>query len=260
MYWRPPATGPPTPSRNGGSIFASAPPSRSSTTPVRTQHHAHAELAARSAPRPPTRRTPRARKSRPGGASSSSGSSPCGAVVADRRGADQRARARLGRRRRPATRLRVPRHAALADRALGLRAPALGDRLAGEVDDRVAARQRLRRAPARRAGPSATASTAGRALRARARSGSRESTVTCVAARRCSARDQPRADQAGRARDGHAHGARASVRSRRGRSAASRRVSVSPCAKPTSWPGARRARSRAPRRRRPRPPRARRRG
>ena len=32
----PPATGPPTPSRNGGSIFASAPPSRSSTTPVRT--------------------------------------------------------------------------------------------------------------------------------------------------------------------------------------------------------------------------------
>ena len=35
--WRPPATGPPTPSRNGSSIFFSAPPWRSSTTPVRTR-------------------------------------------------------------------------------------------------------------------------------------------------------------------------------------------------------------------------------
>ena len=37
MYWSPPATGPPTPSLNGSSIFSSAPPFLSSTTPVRTR-------------------------------------------------------------------------------------------------------------------------------------------------------------------------------------------------------------------------------
>jgi hypothetical protein len=41
--------------------------------------------------------------------------------------------------------LRVPALAALEDLGLHLRAPALADVLAGEVDDRVAARQRLPR-------------------------------------------------------------------------------------------------------------------
>ena len=79
MYWRPPATGPPTPSRNGGSIFASAPPSRSSTTPVRTC----------------TTRMPSCRRAR---ASASQADAHLGQEVAARRARPRRAAPRRARR------------------------------------------------------------------------------------------------------------------------------------------------------------------
>src|SRR6184192_258669 len=58
------------------------------------------------------------------------------AVVADRRGADERSRARLAGLEALDEIARTG-HAALADRALRARAPALGDALAGQIDDRV---------------------------------------------------------------------------------------------------------------------------
>ena len=95
MYCSPPATGPPTPSLNGGSIFASAPPRRRARRRCATDD-AHAELRGR-----PRLALPAdahlARKSSPGGVDSVTRSSPCGAVVADGGGADQHARARVGR-------------------------------------------------------------------------------------------------------------------------------------------------------------------
>ena len=193
----------------GGSIFASAPPPRSSTTPVRTcttrtpsscgPSRLGLPLGAHVAP-----------GSRcPAGASSSSGSSPCGAVVADRRGAHQHARARARRSRAG------PRRGG-ACRSRGSRGspawpprPALGDVLAGQVHDRVAPRERAAPAPARcirsqrdglRPSPSARARAA--------RAGSRESTVTCARARAARA-TSARTDQPRRTRHRHAHGAHA---------------------------------------------------
>ena len=77
MYWRPPATGPPMPRRKKGSIFASAPPSVSSTTPVRSVATRSPCSAARAASRSHATHT-WARKSSPGAASSVTGSSPRG--------------------------------------------------------------------------------------------------------------------------------------------------------------------------------------
>src|SRR5439155_10098420 len=65
------------------------------------------------------------------------------AVVADRRGADERSRARLAGLEALDEIARTG-HAALADRALRARAPALGDALAGQIDDRVPSLQRRR--------------------------------------------------------------------------------------------------------------------
>ena len=64
MYWPPPATGPPTPSLKNGSIFASAPPPWSSTTPVRTMTTRRPRSAARRASRSQITQTS-ARKSLP---------------------------------------------------------------------------------------------------------------------------------------------------------------------------------------------------
>ncbi len=156
MYWRPPATGPPTPSRNGGSIFASAPPSRSSTTPVRTCA-TRTPSSRRASASPPRPGRPRARKSPPAGPSSSIGSSPRAPVVADRRAAHERpARAAAPRpaRRKPRTRLRVPRTRLSRIACLRRGAPALRDVLPGKVHDRVAPGERLRRAPVRASDPS----------------------------------------------------------------------------------------------------------
>ncbi len=77
MNCRPPATGPPTPIWKGGSIFSSAPPLRSSTTPVRTRTTRIPSSAARSAACSQATQIS-ARKSAPAGASSSIGSMPCG--------------------------------------------------------------------------------------------------------------------------------------------------------------------------------------
>ena len=112
MYWRPPATGPPTPSLNGGSIFASAPPSLSSITPVRRcatrRPRSAAAAASRSQATHDLGEEVRARRSGLVDALVA-----VRAVVADGRRGDQRARARLGgaesrdevpRCRRPASR------------------------------------------------------------------------------------------------------------------------------------------------------------
>ena len=72
------------------------------------------------------------------------------AVVADRGGADEHARAADRRPSRPATRLRVPSSRESRMRRLRLVAPALGDVLAREVDDGVAAGERLGGAGRRR--------------------------------------------------------------------------------------------------------------
>ena len=138
MYWSPPATGPPTPSLNGSSIFASAPPSESSTTPVRTRT---------------TRRPSRCgllRLALPGDADLGQevvagrgvlveALVAVRAVVADGAGADQRLRRGSAASMRldevARARARATPRIALA-RVVG---PALGDVLAGEVDDGVAA-------------------------------------------------------------------------------------------------------------------------
>ena len=65
-YWRPPATGPPTPRRKKGSIFDSAPPSLSSTTPVRSVATRSPSSRGAAASRSHATQTP-ARKSSPGG-------------------------------------------------------------------------------------------------------------------------------------------------------------------------------------------------
>src|SRR6185436_10278349 len=62
-------------------------------------------------------------------------------VVAGARGADERRRPRVGRLD-PGNEVASPGRAAVGDRALGALAPALGDRLAGEVDDGIAAGER----------------------------------------------------------------------------------------------------------------------
>ena len=78
MYWSPPATGPPTPSLNGVSIFASAPADAVEHDAGAHAHDAHAELlGARCASRSQATHTS-ARKSVPGGAASSTVSSPRG--------------------------------------------------------------------------------------------------------------------------------------------------------------------------------------
>ena len=143
MYWRPPATGPPTPSLKGGSILASAPPSRSSTTPVRT-------FATRN---------PCARghvglclpclaclceEVAAGGDILVDRLVAVRAVVADRRAAHQHPRP-LGLGQPPMSLHEVPRarHTAVANGLLGRGAPALRDVLAGQMHDRVATGERL---------------------------------------------------------------------------------------------------------------------
>src|SRR3954454_10428756 len=75
--WLPPATGPPTPSLNGVSIFGSAPPSRDRTTPVRvvtTRTPSSSALRASAS----HACTPSLSKPLPGGESSPTGVAPRG--------------------------------------------------------------------------------------------------------------------------------------------------------------------------------------
>jgi hypothetical protein len=77
MYWRPLPNGPPAPSLNGVSIFASAPPFGASTRPVRSRTTlTPASSATRAADSHATPST--ARKSLPAAVDSSTSSSPCG--------------------------------------------------------------------------------------------------------------------------------------------------------------------------------------
>ena len=140
MYWAPPATGPPTPSLKNGSIFASAPPPWSSSTPVRTVDDAQAEVG-----RPLRLALP---DHADFGEEVVAGRGllveplvAVRAVVADRGGGDEHARARLGRLD-PGHEVAGAELARAADAALGVVGPALGDVLAREVDDRVAAGER----------------------------------------------------------------------------------------------------------------------
>ena len=140
MYCRPPATGPPPPSLKKGSILASAPPPLSSTTPVRMRTTRTPRRSAAAASRSHTAQT-WARKSSAAGSDSSRTSSPRCPYQPIAEARDQRRRARV---RRLEAGDEVAR-ALLARRdqpALGLRVPALGDVLAGEVDHAVAAGQR----------------------------------------------------------------------------------------------------------------------
>ena len=173
MYWRPPATGPPTPSRKNGSIFASAPPSPVEHDAGADAHDAHAELLGRGGLALPGDADPargnRRRARRP------------------RRSARRRA-GRSSRRRRP----RRARRAAArrrAGRRRGCACPARARPAAAAWRHRSsAARPPRRRGAPRRRGPRAPlpAPARTRAARraprrpsaARARSASRESTVT----------------------------------------------------------------------------------
>ena len=143
-----------------GSIVFSAPPSASSTTPVRTRRHGR-RPPPRRAPRAPRRRRPRRGSRCPAGVPSVDDLVAVGTVVVHagrgdraRRGA---ARRRAGRRRGSAS---PPR--ASCGCALDLVVPALVRRLAGEVQHGVAAGERGRggglgsdpsRAPRRRGAP-----------------------------------------------------------------------------------------------------------
>ena len=131
------------PRRNGGSIFASAPPRRSSTTPVRT---CTARNRARSTARASASQATHtfARKSLPAVPSSSIGSGPCGAVVADRRaahaarhGASSGSELAQSLDEVACTDTRLSRIARLAARSSAAR------RLAGEMHDRIATRRAL---------------------------------------------------------------------------------------------------------------------
>ena len=265
-YWRPPATGPPTPSRKGGSIFASAPPRRSSTTPVRTCTRRIPRLLARRGLRLPRDAHLREEVARPGG--------PPRRAAPRRAGRSSRSPRRspappAGRLRSGASRSALPPDGAC--RARGSRGSP-----AWRARSSAARRSRRPGAPPRRAlraracGAGSLSGIPARCHRlaatlelgrsaARARSGSRESTVTSVAVAH-QRRDQRGPDQARRAGERHPHGralpyavSRCWARGRPSRSA---------CRPARSRPPGRRApcRWRAPARRRPRPPRARRRG
>ena len=201
-YWRPPATGPPMPRRKKGSIFASAPPSWSSTTPVRSMATRSPCSAARGGLALPRDAHP--------GQEVVAGRGVLGdrlvaarAVVADGRGADQDARARLGGAdaRDEVARADLARVADRAPRRSSVQrwatfSPARCTTASRPLERR--GRRGLlaaaaRRAPRRRRGS------------ARARSGSRESTVT-ASPRACSARDDRGPDEAGGAGEGDVHG------------------------------------------------------
>ena len=282
MYWRPPATGPPTPSRNAGSIFCERAAAAVEHDARAHLHDAHAELRCSSQPRAPSPRTrapgSRCRAARP------------------RRAAPRRARrssrspmrspACAGAARsacRPSTRWRVPvtrlsRIACLAfdvhrwatfspARCTTASRPSRAAAGAGSVirSQRTASTGTSGPPP----GPARSPTAAVEPNLAWTRSGSRDSTVTC-APRSAQGADQRRPDQPRRPRDGHAQSAHAVSFSharcgpaRRGRSAGSRPISCrSSCPHGRTPPPGRPARCRplAPGRRPPPPPRGRRRG
>ena len=169
------------------------------------------------------------------------------AVVADRRGAEQHRRrlAELAivRAPSPSTRLRVPSTRLSRIARLALRAPALGDRLAGEVHDGVASGERRRRRRLAAAGPRRPHRPSPR-LRARPLGVAREHRHLRAA---LAQRTRPaRADQARRPRDRHARSrsliAQPLTRGSRTRAAVDHLgageapATASPWAKPTSCP------------------------
>ena len=130
------------PAGRAAASCASAPPPRSSTTPVRTCTTRMPSSAARSASCLPLHAHLR-QEAAPGGRLLVERLLAARAVVADRRGADQHRGRALGSAPQRADQVARADHAAVADRLLGARAPALRDRLARQVHDRVASRERL---------------------------------------------------------------------------------------------------------------------
>ncbi len=198
----PPATGPPTPSRKGGSIFASAPPRGSSTTPVRTCTMRIPSFCAARSLRLPCHAHLREEVA-PGRRLLVEWLFAVGAVVADRRTAHQH-RWSPGRgrtRAQPLHQVARPDRAALADCPLGARAPALRDILAGEMHHRVATFERPHgRRPAQRV-PASTAGTPAAAV-ARSRVAREHGDLRAILHQR---RDERAPDQAGRAGERHPH-------------------------------------------------------
>ena len=135
MYWLPPAIGPPRPSLKGSRSCFSRPCSGSRTSPVRvTATRTPTSSASRAAASQATQTW--ASKVDPGRRGLVDERLAAVAVVADRRLADQRPRARVGGADRVDQVLGRP-LAALADALLGGLGPALVDRLADQVDDAV---------------------------------------------------------------------------------------------------------------------------
>ena len=123
-----------------------------------------------------------------------------GAVVVDPGRGHERARARLGRAQ-PGDQVARPLLAAGAEAALGVVAPALVDRLAGEMQDGVAARQRRCRRAARLRVPGVRLDAAERRLRPLRVA--REHGHLVAAGLQL--RDHPGADQPRGSRDRHLH-------------------------------------------------------
>ena len=170
-------------------------------------------------PRPPTPRTPRPGSRPAAGSDSSTRSSPRGPYQPRGGLGDQHAPgAGLGSSRSAATRLRVREHARVADLALRLVAPALGDGLAQQVHHAVLARERLGRRRLGLAGPSTRAAchapsrARGARRRARARSPRRRG--------RRSSSTSAAPDRAGGAGDGDLHGSTSSWQRRGSESSA----------------------------------------
>ena len=197
----PPATGPPMPALKNGSILPSAPPSLSSTTPVRTRTTRMPSSSAALAASPSQITHTWARKSSPRRRLLGQLLVAVRAVVADGGGADQRLRAVLGGAE-PVDQVARAQLARLADAALGVVAPALGDVLARQVHDGVAALERLDRRGARRRVP-LDGLGAGQRL-ARAVRVPREHGHLVAAAGQLA--HQPGAEQPGRAGQSHSHG------------------------------------------------------
>ena len=118
MYWRPEATGPPMPRRKGGSILA-RPLRRGPARPRCAACTRPLPARGRRPPRAPTPHTRRRGSRGRAGASSSSGSSLRGSVVAGGRGAQQHPRRGLAAPAGPPPGC-ASRNPAVADRASGV--------------------------------------------------------------------------------------------------------------------------------------------
>ena len=200
----PPATGPPTPRRNGGSIFAERAALAVEHDPGAHEYDAHPQLA-----RPRGLGLPRDADLReevaPRRRILVERLFPARAVVADGGAADKFAGHHPGRRPQagrlePREQVTGAGYTTLANRPLGPLAPALGDVLAGEVHDRVPTGERRDRG---RLGERIPAHGLDAQRLPRASRVSREDRDLVAALAQL--RYERAADQAACSRDGHAH-------------------------------------------------------